>query len=158
MGLLTTSFLKRLAEVKKGRIKRSWLSGYKPNMGLKSIDSIFDVHIKRIHRLQASTAEMCSTLWTYTTGCRKNPGLSNSFHDLYLCGKSRTRLCAGQKIIKLINTVAAKVNTDKTVAQKLKVVFLDNYNVSLAEMIIPAADVSEQLSTAGKRSLQGPGI
>lgn len=144
-------FLKRLAEVKREN-KKVLAERIQAKYGIEiNPDSIFDVHIKRIHAYKRQLLNVLHIMDLYNR-LQENPGLSIVPRTFIFAGKAAPGYVLAKKIIKLINTVAAKVNTDKTVAQKLKVVFLENYNVSLAEMIIPAADVSEQLSTAGKEA------
>jgi starch phosphorylase len=110
--------------------------------------ALFDVHIKRIHEYKRQLLNILDAIGFYHTL------LSQPHHDgpprvKIFAGKAASNYGQAKLIIKLINDVAAKVNQDPAVAGRLKIVFIPNYNVSLAELIIPAADLSEQISTAG---------
>ena len=109
-------------------------------------DALFDVQIKRIHEYKRQLLNILRR-WRSTTpsGRRRTP---TGCRVKILAGKARQYRQA-KLIIKLANDVATVVNADPLVRDRLKVVFLPNYNVSLAEAIIPAADLSEQISTAG---------
>lgn len=113
--------------------------------------SIFDVHIKRIHAYKRQLLNVLHILYLYQQ--IKSHRLTDFVpQTFFFAGKSAPGYFLAKKIIKLIHTVAELVNQDRAVHDYVKVLFLENYSVSLAELLIPAADVSEQISTASKEA------
>jgi starch phosphorylase len=111
-------------------------------------DALYDVQIKRIHEYKRQLLNILETIARYNS-IRSNPMLEFAPRVKIFAGKAAASYVQAKLIIKLAIDVARVVNSDPTVRGLLKVVFLPNYNVSLAETIIPAADLSEQISTAG---------
>ena len=108
----------------------------------------FDVHVKRIHEYKRQLLNILETIALYDA-IRAEPNRDWTPRVKLFAGKAAASYVQAKSIIRLINDVARKVNADPTVRNLLKVVFMPNFNVSLAEMIVPAADISEQISTAG---------
>jgi len=111
-------------------------------------DALFDVQIKRIHEYKRQLLNIVETVALYQA-MRAQPDRDWVPRVKIFAGKAAAAYLRAKLIVKLANDVARVVNADPAVSRLLKVVFIPNYNVSLAEAIIPAADLSEQISTAG---------
>lgn len=110
--------------------------------------SIFDMQVKRIHEYKRQTLKIMHAIVLYNR-LKKNPNQNFVPRTIMIGGKAAPGYHMAKLFIKLINNVGRVVNNDPIIGDRLKVVFLENYRVSLAEKIIPAADLSEQLSLAG---------
>jgi starch phosphorylase len=111
-------------------------------------DSIFDSQIKRIHEYKRQLLNVLHVVILYNR-LRNNPHHPMMPHTFFFAGKAAPAYRFAKLTIKLINNVAATINGDAAARGRLKILFLPEYNVSLAERLIPASDVSEQISTAG---------
>ncbi|WP_119678627.1 glycogen/starch/alpha-glucan phosphorylase [Indioceanicola profundi] len=113
-----------------------------------NVDSLFDVQVKRIHEYKRQLLNLIQTVALYND-IRDNPTRDWVPVTKIFAGKAAPAYHVAKLIIKLANDIAAVINNDPVVHGRLKLVFLPNYNVSQAEVIMPAADLSEQISTAG---------
>ena len=146
-----TSFLTQLDDIKK-RNKQKLAKHIQAQTGIV-IDpsSIFDVQVKRLHAYKRQLLNVLHIMHIYNR-LKEDPQFLFSPRTFIFGAKASPGYYYAKKIIKLINTVAEKVNNDPAVNDRLKVIFLENYRVSLAEEIFPASDVSEQISTASKEA------
>lgn len=114
-------------------------------------NSIFDVQVKRLHEYKRQLLNILHVMYLYNQ-LKANPGMDFYPRTFIFGAKAAAGYKNAKLTIKLINSVAEKVNADESIGGKLKVVFIENYNVSNAEIIFAAADVSEQISTASKEA------
>ena len=111
-------------------------------------DSLFDVQVKRLHEYKRQLLNALHAITLYNR-IKANPDSEVVPRTIIFGGKAAPAYAMAKLIIKLINSIADEVNHDDGIDDKLKVIFIPNYSVTLAELIIPAADLSEQISTAG---------
>jgi starch phosphorylase len=143
-----SSFQKNWAQSKKNR-KVKLTDFIRRKCGVEvDPESMFDVHVKRIHEYKRQLLNILHVI-TFYHWIVNNPEKKIVPRTVIFGGKAAPSYFHAKLIIKLINSVADVINKDPDTQGKLKVVFIPNYGVSLAERIIPAADLSEQISTAG---------
>jgi starch phosphorylase len=164
-GWLTDlSLLKKLAPYAEDKVFRKQWRKIKQNAKKKlidykkvehdvefNIDAIFDIQVKRVHEYKRQLLNLLHVIHLYD---RIKRGDTTNWTDrcVLIGGKAAPGYYMAKKIIKLINNVSVVINSDPDVGKKLKLVFLPNYRVSAMEKICPGADLSEQISTAGKEA------
>jgi len=114
-------------------------------------DSIFDVQAKRLHAYKRQLLNIMQIIYRYER-IKEDPNYRMPKHTYIFAAKAASSYTFAKKVIKLINNVANVVNNDPNVKDMIKIVFLPNYNVSMAEVLVPGTDISEQISTAGKEA------
>ena len=144
-------FLEKLADIKLSNKKQ--LSEYIKNTMGVDVDPnmVFNIQVKRMHGYKRQLLSILYVIHLYNK-LLENPGLDICPKIFIYGAKAYPSYKLAKEVIKLINSVAEKINNDERVNSKLKVVFLENYCVDLAEKIIPSADVSLQISTASKEA------
>lgn len=141
-------FLQKFLDIKKDN-KKELAKVILEKCGIVThVDSLFDIQIKRLHMYKRQLLKAMHIIDLYQQ-VKANPEMELVPRTFIFGAKAAPSYHIAKRLIKMINAIGKVVNNDPDVAGRLKVVFLPNYNVSLAEKIIPAADLSEQISTAG---------
>ena len=145
------AFLAELSKIK--RLRKGDLSDYIHTHGgiLVDPDMIFDVQVKRIHSYKRQIMNILHIMYLYHE-LKTNKRFRIPPTARFFGGKAAPGYYIAKETIRLINAVADKVNNDKAVSDMLKVVFIENFGVSIGEIVYPAADISEQISTASKEA------
>lgn len=150
-GAANSELYARLAQIKHAN-KVDFAAWIKDREGVEiDADAIYDVQIKRLHEYKRQLLNAFYVLDLYFR-IKDNPALDVPKRVFIFGAKAAPGYIRAKAIIKLINTIADLVNNDPDINGRIKVVFVHNYNVSPAEHIIPAADISEQISMAGKEA------
>ncbi len=145
------SFVEKFIAVKK-EYKKDLAAYFKVNMGIDiNPDSIYDIQVKRLHEYKRQLLNILHVLSLYNK-LKLNPDLDIMPRTFIFGAKAAAGYRRAKLIIRLINSVADLINNDETINGKIKVIFAENYRVTLAEKLIPAADISEQISTASKEA------
>jgi starch phosphorylase len=142
------AFLEDFAAVKLDNKKRLAHEIARTTGVLVEPDGLFDVQVKRIHEYKRQLLNVLETVALYAQ-MRAHPGKDWTPRVKIFAGKAAAGYLEAKQIIRLINDVARVVNSDASIGDRLKLAFVPNYNVSLSEVIMPATDLSEQISTAG---------
>ena len=146
------AFLKQLDKVKRARKRALAQYVWSHNKVRIKIDSIFDVQVKRIHSYKRQLMNIMHIMYQYDR-LKNDPEYKMPVPVVYFFGgKAAPGYFVAKETIRLILAVANKINTDPSIDGKIKVVFLENFGVSLGEKVYPAADVSEQISTASQEA------
>ena len=143
--------LKALADIK--RNNKADLAAYaKQTQGVNlNPDAIFDVQVKRLHEYKRQLLNVLHIIALYQR-LQDDPGAITQPHTFLFGAKAAPGYAVAKRIIRLINSLADQIDHDPVCKDKLQVVFLENYRVSLAERLMPASEVSQQISTAGKEA------
>jgi starch phosphorylase len=146
------TFLSEFRAIKKHNKERLAEHVYRTQNVELDVNSVFDVQAKRLHEYKRQMLKALHILSLYNKFCA-DPNFSLPAPVTFLFGaKAAPGYVRAKSIISLINAIGALVNEDPRTKGKMKVLFLENYGVSLAELLIPATDISEQISTAGREA------
>jgi len=141
----------RLEEIKKAN-KIAFAKYAKREQGVVlNTDAIFDVQVKRLHEYKRQLLNAMHIIYLYQQ-LRDNPNMEMRPHTFLFGAKAAPGYAVAKRIIQMINSLANQIAKDPICKDKLQVVFLENYRVSLAERLMPASEVSQQISTAGKEA------
>ncbi len=147
----TSSTVDKLGKVKKAN-KDAFAAWYLKETGVVlNTDAMFDVQVKRLHEYKRQLLNALHILYLYNR-LKDDPHFDMTPRVYFFGAKAAPGYAMAKRIIHLINSLAATVNADPVCKDRLQVIFLENYRVSLAEKLMPAAELSEQISTAGKEA------
>lgn len=145
------SVLKRLGEIKQLKKKQFAEYAYKKEGVVLDPDSVFDVQAKRMHEYKRQLLNVMNIISLYND-LRDNPGMEMQPQTFIFGAKAASGYLRAKQIIKLICYLAEDIKKKPNIREKLNVVYMEDYNVTMSEVMMPAAEVSEQISLAGKEA------
>ncbi|MBQ5739768.1 MAG: glycogen/starch/alpha-glucan phosphorylase [Oscillospiraceae bacterium] len=150
-GADDAAVLARLGEIKRAN-KEDFAAYVRRTQGVMlNTDAIFNVQVKRLHEYKRQLLNALQIIRLYEQ-LKENPNMDMQPQTFLFGAKAAPGYAVAKRIIRLINSLARQISTDPICRDKLQVVFLENYRVSLAEKLMPASEVSQQISTAGKEA------